>query len=69
MIRDAAARRGVALTAMSDYYLDPSEDSSLLVLGYARSPEPLIRAGVRELAATVRAVRASSSAVLAVTSV
>ena len=67
-IRDEAARRGVALTAMSDYYLDPIEDSSMLLLGYARSSEPLIRAGVRELAATVRAVRASSSAVLAVTS-
>jgi GntR family transcriptional regulator/MocR family aminotransferase len=69
VIRDAAARRGVALTAMSDYYLDRTEDSSMLLLGYARSPEPLLRAGVRELAATVRAVRASSSAVLAVTSV
>ena len=69
VIRDEAARRGVALTAMSDYYLDRTEDSSMLLLGYARSPEPLIRAGVRELAATVRAVRASSSAVLAVTSV
>jgi GntR family transcriptional regulator / MocR family aminotransferase len=68
-IRDEAARRGVALTAMSDYFLDRTEDSSMLLLGYARSPEPLIRAGVRELAATVRAVRASSSAVLAVTSV
>jgi GntR family transcriptional regulator / MocR family aminotransferase len=68
VIRDEAARRGVALTAMSDYYLDRTEDSSMLLLGYARSPEPLIRAGVGELAATVRAVRASSSAVLAVTS-
>jgi DNA-binding transcriptional MocR family regulator len=54
---------------MSDYYLDRTEDSSMLLLGYARSPEPLIRAGVRELAATVRALRASSSAVLAITSV
>jgi GntR family transcriptional regulator / MocR family aminotransferase len=69
VIRDEAARRGVALTAMSDYFLDRTEDSPMLLLGYARSPEPLIRAGVRELAATVRAVRASSSAVLAVTSV
>ena len=56
-IRDEAARRGVALTAMSDYYLDPAEDSSMLLLGYARSSEALIRAGVRELAAAVRAVR------------
>jgi GntR family transcriptional regulator/MocR family aminotransferase len=57
-MRDEAARRGVALNPMSDYYLDPAEDSSLLLLGYARSPEPVIRAGVRELAAAVRAVRA-----------
>ena len=56
-IRDEAARRGVALTAMSDYYLDPAEDSSMLLLGYARISEALIRAGVRELAAAVRAVR------------
>jgi DNA-binding transcriptional MocR family regulator len=46
-IRDEAARRGVALTAMSDYYLDPADDSSMLLLGYARSSEALIRAGVR----------------------
>jgi GntR family transcriptional regulator / MocR family aminotransferase len=57
VIRDEAARLGVALTAMSDYYLDPSEDSSMLLLGYARSSEPLIRDGVRELAAAVRATR------------
>lgn len=56
-IRDEAARHGVALTALSDYYLDRSEDSSLLLLGYARSSEAAIRAGVRELAAAVRAAR------------
>jgi GntR family transcriptional regulator / MocR family aminotransferase len=59
-IRDEAARRGVALTAMSDYYLDSTADSSMLLLGYARSSEGVIRAGVRELAAAVRAVRASA---------
>jgi GntR family transcriptional regulator / MocR family aminotransferase len=58
-IRDEAARRGVALTPMSDYYLDRAEDSSMLLLGYARSSEAVIRAGVRELASAVRAVRAS----------
>jgi DNA-binding transcriptional MocR family regulator len=58
LIRDAAARRGVALTAMSDYYLDRAEDSSMLLLGYGRSSEAVIRAGVRELVAAVRAVRA-----------
>jgi GntR family transcriptional regulator/MocR family aminotransferase len=58
-IRDEAARRAVAVTAMSDYYLDRTDDSSLLLLGYGRSSEAVIRAGVRELAAAVRAVRAS----------
>jgi GntR family transcriptional regulator / MocR family aminotransferase len=56
-IRDEAARRGVALTPMSDYFLDPAEDSSMLLLGYGRSSDALIRAGVRELAAAVRAAR------------
>lgn len=56
-IRDEAARRGVAVTAMSDYFLDRGEDSSLLLLGYGRSSEAVIRAGVRELGRAVRAVR------------
>ena len=58
VIRDEAARRGVALTALSDYSFDRTEDSSLLLLGYARSSEAAIRAGVRELVAAVRAARA-----------
>jgi GntR family transcriptional regulator/MocR family aminotransferase len=56
-IRDEAARRGAAVTAMSDYYLDPTDDSSMLLLGFGRSSEAVIRAGVRELAAAVRAAR------------
>jgi GntR family transcriptional regulator/MocR family aminotransferase len=59
-IRDEAARRGVAVLAMSDYFLDTAEDSSMLLLGYGRSSEAMIRAGVRELAAAVRAARAAS---------
>jgi GntR family transcriptional regulator/MocR family aminotransferase len=59
-IRDEAARRGVALTPMNEYYLDAAEDSSVLLLGYGRSSEAVIRAGVRELAAAVRAARAVS---------
>jgi GntR family transcriptional regulator/MocR family aminotransferase len=54
VIKEEAARRGVALTALCDYYLEWAEDSSLLLLGYARSSEAVIRAGVRELAAAVR---------------
>ena len=56
-IRDEAARRGVALTALSDYYRDRAADSPLLLLGYGRSAEGAIRAGVRELAEAVRAAR------------
>jgi GntR family transcriptional regulator/MocR family aminotransferase len=57
VIKEAAALRGVALTALSDYYLERGEDSALLLLGYARCSEAVIRAGVRELAAAVRAAR------------
>ena len=57
LIRDEAARRGVALTALSDYYHDRTGDSSLLLLGYGRCSEAGIHAGVRELAAAVRAAR------------
>jgi len=57
VIRDEAARRGVGLTALSDYRADRSHDSAMLLLGYARCPETAIRDGVRELAAAVRAVR------------
>ena len=56
-IREEAARRGVAVKALSDYFHDRDEDSSLLLLGYARCPDGAIRAGVQELAAAVRATR------------
>jgi GntR family transcriptional regulator/MocR family aminotransferase len=62
VIRDEAARRGVALTAMGDYYHEPREDSSMLLLGYGRSSEAVIRAGVRELAVAVRATRIRAGA-------
>ncbi len=57
-VRDEALRRGIALTAMGEYYLGSrGARPPTLILGYARSSEPTIRAGVRELAAAVRAVR------------
>ncbi len=59
-IRDEAARRGIALTAMSDHRLSSRDGPPTLLLGYARSPEPVIRAGVRELAAAIRQVRRRS---------
>jgi GntR family transcriptional regulator/MocR family aminotransferase len=57
VIRDEAERRGVGLTALSDYYLERTNDSSMLLLGYGRISDALIRVGVRELAAAVRAAR------------
>jgi GntR family transcriptional regulator/MocR family aminotransferase len=62
VIRDEAAKRGVALTAMSDYFHDRSADSALLLLGYGRCSEAMIRAGVRELAAAVRDARELTTA-------
>ena len=59
VIREEAARRGVALTALSDYYLERTNDSSLLLLGYGRISDALIRVGVRELAAAVVTTRAA----------
>jgi GntR family transcriptional regulator/MocR family aminotransferase len=67
VIRDEAARRGVALTALSDYRADRSEDSAMLLLGYARCTEVAIRDGVRELAAAVRATRRTAAAMHTVT--
>jgi GntR family transcriptional regulator/MocR family aminotransferase len=56
-VREEALRRGVALTAMGDYHLNPAAVSSMLLLGYGRISEAGIRAGVRELAAAVRSIR------------
>jgi GntR family transcriptional regulator / MocR family aminotransferase len=60
-IREEALRRGVALTAMGEYYLDRTANSSMLLLGYGRIAEAGIRAGVRELAAAVRSIRQADS--------
>ncbi|MFL5515423.1 MAG: PLP-dependent aminotransferase family protein [Gemmatimonadales bacterium] len=60
-IRQEALRRGVAITAMSDYYLDSGADSSMLLLGYGRISEGGIRAGVRELAEAVQSIRRSDA--------
>ena len=59
-IRDAAARRGVALEFLSEHYVGPQDGPATLLLGYARHPESALRAGVRALAAAVRAGRRSS---------
>jgi GntR family transcriptional regulator/MocR family aminotransferase len=55
-IRAEAARRRIRLNTMSDYRREPGVGPPTLMLGYAPLPEAAIRAGVRELAAAVRAV-------------
>jgi GntR family transcriptional regulator / MocR family aminotransferase len=56
-IREAAHYRRIELETMSDYRADPRGHPPALLLGYARMPEPAIRAGVHELAKAVRAAR------------
>jgi GntR family transcriptional regulator/MocR family aminotransferase len=53
-IREEARRRRIELETLSDYGL---REPPTLLLGYGQTPEPAIRAGVRELAAAVRAAR------------
>ena len=54
-----ARKRRVELTTMRDYRLSPGNGGPpTLMLGYARTPEAAIRAGVREIAAAVRAAAA-----------
>jgi GntR family transcriptional regulator/MocR family aminotransferase len=57
-IAEEALRRGVALQPMSHYRLGSGADHPpTLVLAYAEQSEPAIRAGIRELAATIDALR------------
>ena len=56
-IRDEAARRGIALSTMSSYQMTTRGGPPRLLLGYARYTEDAIHAGVRELAAAIRATR------------
>ena len=61
IVTEARGRR-IELDAMGNYRADPRAGPPTLLLGYAKSSEPAIRAGVRELAAAVsssRAVRSS----------
>jgi GntR family transcriptional regulator/MocR family aminotransferase len=60
-IRAEARRRRIYVETMSDFRIGPSTSPSTgpptLMLGYAQTPEPTIRAGIRELAEAVRATR------------
>jgi GntR family transcriptional regulator/MocR family aminotransferase len=55
-IRDEARRRGIVVTALSEYVLKARGGPPTLMLGYARASEGSLKAGVKELAAVVRAV-------------
>jgi GntR family transcriptional regulator/MocR family aminotransferase len=57
-IRDEAERRRISFSTMVGEYGPHADDAApTLMLGYARMPEPTIRAGVKELAAVIRATR------------
>jgi GntR family transcriptional regulator/MocR family aminotransferase len=58
-IRDEALRRRIHLETSADY---GGAGPPMLMLGFARVPEPAIRAGVRELAGAVRAAASSGDA-------
>jgi GntR family transcriptional regulator / MocR family aminotransferase len=54
-IAEEAARRRIACNTLRDYRGDAQSGPAVLMLGYGQTAEPAIRAGVRELAAAVRA--------------
>ncbi|HET6530820.1 MAG TPA: PLP-dependent aminotransferase family protein [Actinoplanes sp.] len=53
-VQRAAAARGISLSTMSDYRVG-GDHPPTLILGYSQMTEARIRAGIRELAAAVRA--------------
>jgi GntR family transcriptional regulator / MocR family aminotransferase len=55
-----ARRQRVTLATMASHRMRRAGPPTLL-LGYAQAPEPTIRAGVREVAAIVRATRSQMS--------
>jgi len=54
-IRHEIKRSGIALEFLSDHCLGPRSGPPTLLLGYARSPDASIRAGIRALASAIRA--------------
>jgi GntR family transcriptional regulator/MocR family aminotransferase len=57
-ILDEAQRRRIAFATLSRYQSDTRASPPTLLLGYAQTPEPTIKAGVREIAEAVRAASA-----------
>jgi GntR family transcriptional regulator/MocR family aminotransferase len=53
-----ARRRGIDLTTMGDFWIEPGSGPPTLLLGYAQVAEHAIAAGVGELAEAARAARA-----------
>jgi GntR family transcriptional regulator/MocR family aminotransferase len=56
-IRTEATRRHIALDTINDYRASPRDDQPTLLLGYGQLPEPVIRAGVHELASAIQSTR------------
>jgi GntR family transcriptional regulator / MocR family aminotransferase len=56
-IRDEAGRRRIALETTLDFWPPNGAGRPTLMLGYAQTPEPTIRAGIRELGEVVRTCR------------
>jgi GntR family transcriptional regulator / MocR family aminotransferase len=57
-----AHARGIDLTTMGEFWIEPSSGPPTLLIGYGQVPEPAIRAAVAELAQAVRAARQTSPA-------
>ena len=59
-IRREVNRGGIALEFLSDHCVGPRSGPPTLLLGYARSSESSVRAGVRALASAIRAAQTST---------
>ena len=60
-IRAEARRCGIAMEIMADHRVSSHRGPPTLLLGYGRSSEPSIVAGVRELASVIRATKATTT--------
>jgi GntR family transcriptional regulator/MocR family aminotransferase len=56
-IQEEAKQRGIAVTIMAKHRIKARGGPPTLLLSYARVDEPTIRAGIKQLAAAIRAVR------------
>jgi GntR family transcriptional regulator/MocR family aminotransferase len=54
-VSDEAARRGVRIEFMSDWYVRKQDRPSTILIGYAQSDGPTLRAGIRILAEVIHA--------------